>query len=113
MCSPRAGIFTSRSMAGVVRWQWMWLTPSPPVTWARYSAPSLLPQKTVFTGVFPWRVTSISSSALRMSRPFSFRMWGSSSHLALKMFSRLPSFSMWASPMLVMTPTSGRTMSPR
>ena len=53
----------------------MWLTPSPPVTWARYSAPSHLPQKTVFTGVFPRRVTSISSSALRMSRPFSFRMW--------------------------------------
>ena len=37
-------------------------------------------------------------------------MWEKISHLALRMFSLEPRFSMWASPMLVMRATSGSTM---
>ena len=113
MWLPRAGMHTSRSMAGVVRRLRRESSPSLLADWARYSRPSPLPQNTAGTGVRPRRVDRRASSPLRISRPFSLRMWGSSSHLARKMFSRLPSRSMWASPMLVMTPTSGRTMSPR
>ncbi len=91
----------------------MWLTASPPVTRARYSAPSRLPQQTVFTRELLRRVRSIASSPLRIRRPFSFRMWGNTSLLAFRMFSREPKFSMWESPMLVMSPTSGRTMADR
>ena len=68
--------------------------------------------KDMVAAVLGERVASSSSSPLRMATPLS-SIWPNTSHFARKMPSRLPKYSMWQSPMLVIRATSGRAMSAR
>ena len=89
-------------------------TPSSPrssTSVTRTSQPSLLPQRRIRWGSVT--VFSSESSPLSTAMPSGAR-FSNISHLARRMPCRvLPKFSMCASPTLVMTAMSGRTISPK
>ena len=110
MCSPGAGMNRRYTSFSVVTVQVIPSTPRSISSVIRTWHCSDWPQRTVRKGALT--VSSRASSPLSTSSP-SGRRFSKISHLALRIPSRLPRNSTWASPMLEMTAIFGRTISPR